>query len=503
MKKTKNCNKTFNLLFVFFMLLFLNIAAAYTAPVLIFPVEKIAMTAAEINFIWNSDNQNTQYILEVSKDTEFNPLVYRKETYLLDDQIEENIVLFSAGRYFWRVGEKKNTGIDFSDSSFFEILEKIIEPVIVEKKIETLVYTDTVVIENEVEKIVYVKNDMDTKIQEQLVKSEEINDKLKVELEDMTNVIEILNKKYNVIIDEKSKLEKQLEDEKQTSAAEKRKNISLVEENKILETDLKKMFLMKTELENKLQNELQLNAIEKQKNIILATENQTITNKFENIVEKNAILEKQISDFQIENQNMEKEIVNINQQLKIQYSIVDEYKNKNSDLENQIQQLKLDISKVTLEYNNFIAASNNKDKEMLLLKEENAEYANKLAELEKQYAFSNLKYGELLSDADKYRPTIEKLEKTIQLLRTQLSEMQFEKISKSVNASDFNNALKDIEKLKSIDADNDALYYNAAVINYKLKDYNKALVEINEALKINPASRENQKLKSRIQLKSR
>jgi len=85
MKKTKNCNKTFNLLFVFFMLLFLNIAAAYTAPVLIFPVEKIAMTAAEINFIWNSDNQNTQYILEVSKDTEFNPLVYRKETYLLDD----------------------------------------------------------------------------------------------------------------------------------------------------------------------------------------------------------------------------------------------------------------------------------------------------------------------------------------------------------------------------------------------------------------------------------
>lgn len=375
----------FNILFFCLILLLAISMSGYSAPILIFPLEKSGMAADEINFLWNSANQNTQFLLEISKDTEFNPLVYRKETYLLDDNIKDNIVVFSAGRYFWRVGEKNNGNIEYSNISFFEIAEKKNEPVIIEKEIEKLVYIDPVVIEKEIEKIVYVKNDIDTETQKKLVKSEELNHKLKIELEDKTNVIAALNKRYNELL---------------------------------------------------------------------------------NIQQKN-----------------------------------EDYKTKNDELEKQIQQLKLDVSKITRDYNNFIAASTNKDKELILLKEENKKYANKIDELEKQYSFSNLKYGELLSESDKYRTIINNLRETIKALRSQLSEMQFEKINKSVKSSDFYRALKDIDKIKNIDTDNDELYYNSAVIYYKLKDYNKALDEINKALSINPENSENQKLKTLIQKK--
>ena len=192
MNRKKHLNKLLYILFFCGQLLLSDLNASYSAPILIFPLEKKKITFDAVTFIWNSENHQSLFIIEVSKNTKFNPLVYRKETYLFDDNPIENFIEFSSGRYYWRVGEKQDKNISYSNVSYFEIGEKKIDPI----KIET---------EKEVEKNSYIYNTAE--LEQKLHAAEKENKKISDELQKMINLYDMINKNHTLKSnDYKSKL---------------------------------------------------------------------------------------------------------------------------------------------------------------------------------------------------------------------------------------------------------------------------------------------------------
>ncbi|HON55436.1 MAG TPA: hypothetical protein PLJ38_00290 [bacterium] len=464
MNRKKHLNKLLYILFFCGQLLLSDLNASYSAPILIFPLEKKKITFDAVTFIWNSENHQSLFIIEVSKNTKFNPLVYRKETYLFDDNPIENFIEFSSGRYYWRVGEKQDKNISYSNVSYFEIGEKKIDPI----KIET---------EKEVEKNSYIYNTAE--LEQKLHAAEKENKKISDELQKMINLYDMINKNHTLksndykskLKDNEIKFNEYTEKLKKSNfmiqnltALNEKTNTEIEELKKDYSNALSKYETKKTELERKLYETQKLLNEEIGKREHFADISQSLYGKNEKMQSEIDKLQKQLSVYSSLNRHFaekENEFKTINNELSV-------FKVEKNTLTRQI---------IALESEKNESAKKNENMNDIISK-----LNNDISKLKADYAKSLIIAGDLIAENENLKKNLHS--HTNAILNDRFIEINnaFD-ISKYKTNKNYQNwidkILADCEKANELLKNND-YYFNLAVLYFKSGNFNKALNNINK-----------------------
>ncbi|HPG29143.1 MAG TPA: hypothetical protein PKY81_02330 [bacterium] len=606
--------KSQNLLVVLIILFFLGVLRVQADVSLVYPENEAAIKNHHITFSWEPDERDAKfrrsvsYIIQVSENVEFNPVIFQEQTYNTKAEY-----FVRPGRYYWRVGrfirDEVKYGTHFSFKAGYECEGNIKKAALLEyapelKKIKLYFFDNPVNfdIEFEISEDIEFKNILTagkTSIPEAIVSIAANEFFVRTRLVNPLNPDEkkwFMPARYsltkpdeilkNEIAEEirnelKSDIQKtNLNNERLTSLIEE-KDRTIDQLNKI-KNEMEESLKQKTELLADLQTKqkkyeaetIELNQYGDAAKIKIGDINSLKRNLFSIHKElKELKLEKEKADAKMKeylSQNTELSVQNgalnkkiealkikeneFSQNISINKNLQEsldakenELRQNNSELaktaellknkDSKIDELKFELSnsnKLIISRDKFISELSEKNEKLnLSLKEIETKFSNyyfesaalrkQIADLTAQVKRKDIEVDTLIKDKYELLEKIEKMKKMsgeeVQVIEskkieekpieTALSESKSEYVKELIKtaAIEYKNknyeiALIKLEEAMSIDKNNEEICYNIAAVYYALTKYPYALDFIDKAIRLNPSNLSNKIFKVAVLVKS-
>lgn len=501
-------------LLFFFTLCFNSII--FSAPQLLTPDNHLNLSTYNIGFLWqSSDNKKTkkEFIIEIAKNKEFNPLTYYKKTYKMEDE-----VFLMPGKYYWRIGERDKSLIEYSVVYDFTITNSI-EGTIKDIKISEDEETNTlhiffnpisndnkieyeVSLDNAFENIIYscvinvdeetivLRNGtyyLRTKLRNEktgdikfwnepiwlILKSKTIYNKDESEIDRLNSIIQDNEKKFQR---QKIELENRILKLTDDLNNAKANILKLQEINKSLEEELKTKNI-------EINKVLELSETLKKSEEELSAKSKEVLEKESELKAKEAdFIEKEI-EYRQDKNNLEQKIIKL---LEEKNKIESEFKivNQNLEINNKkimdmdslykknLLQKNDEIFQLSNELNNYKSKLDAKEKE-------NLELSNKIVQLQ-----NNLKQMEnVISENDKLKNELKNADNIILQLNNDVSRLKSENAQKTDELKQLKNTENELQKnYDKIISENSKLKNELDTAKDRVKKLEKSNNELNSLL---------------------